>query len=80
MEKNNISEGVFLKRSLSLHGHRTSLSLEQGFWAVLEIAANSQEIPLIQLIKKIDATRTGSLSSALRLYALDFAMKKQTLK
>ena len=46
MEKNNISEGVFLKRSLSLHGHRTSLSLEQGFWAVLEIAANSQEIPL----------------------------------
>lgn len=80
MKKNNISEEVFLKRSLSLHGHRTSLSLEQGFWAVLEVAARSQEIPLIQLIKNIDATRTGSLSSALRLYALDFAMKKKTLK
>ncbi|MDI9638167.1 ribbon-helix-helix domain-containing protein [Kamptonema cortianum] len=80
MEKNNISEGVFLKRSLSLQGHRTSLSLEKGFWAVLEVAAHSQEIPLIQLIKNIDATRTGSLSSALRLYALDFAMKKKTLK
>ncbi len=80
MEKNKIPEAIFLKRSFSLQGHRTSLSLERGFWAVLEIAAHSQEIPLIQLIKKVDATRMGSLSSALRLYALDFAMKKQTLK
>lgn len=80
MEKNKTSEASFIKRSLSLQGHRTSLSLEQGFWTILEVAARSQEIPLIQLIKKIDATRTGSLSSALRLYALDFAMKRKTLK
>ena len=76
MEKNKISEGVFLKRSLTLQGHRTSLSLEKEFWEVLEVAAHSQEIPLIQLIKGIDATRSGSLSSALRLYALAFALKR----
>lgn len=76
MEKNKVSEGIFLKRSLTLQGHRTSLSLEKEFWEVLEIAAHSQKIPLIQLIKEIDATRSGSLSSALRLYALAFAMKR----
>lgn len=76
MEKSEVSKGVFVKRSLTLQGHRTSLSLEQEFWGVLEIAAHSQEISLIQLIKEIDATRSGSLSSALRLYALAFAMKR----
>ena len=80
MEKDKTSEGNFLKRSLTLQGHRTSLSLEKEFWEVLEAAAHSQEIPLIQLIMKIDGTRSGSLSSALRLYALAFAMKRQTLK
>jgi len=62
----------FQKRSLSLHGHKTSVSLEKAFWTVLEDAAISQGISLIQLIKNIDEGRKGNLASALRVYALGF--------
>jgi len=61
---------LFQKRSVSLHGHKTSVSLEKAFWVVLEEVAHSQNISLSQLIKSIDETRRGNLASALRLYAL----------
>lgn len=65
----------FHKRSVSLHGHRTSVSLEKAFWGVLENSAKAQGISLSQLIKDVDAVRQGSLSSALRLYALDYVLR-----
>ncbi len=60
----------FQKRSLTLMGHKTSVALEKAFWRVLEESAQSQGVSLSQLIQEIDSHRTGSLSSALRLYAL----------
>lgn len=68
----------FQKRSLSLHGHKTSVSLEKAFWDVLSEAALSQNISLSQLITNIDESRKGNLASALRLYALEHVGKKQT--
>lgn len=61
---------TFQKRSVSLHGHKTSVSLEKAFWNVLEESARSQNLSLSQLIKNVDENRRGNLASALRLYAL----------
>jgi predicted DNA-binding ribbon-helix-helix protein len=57
------------KRSFSLSGHRTSVALEQEFWAVLDQAAQGSS--LAALVGQIDAMRgQRPLASALRLHAL----------
>lgn len=61
-----------LKRSVTISGHRTSVSLEAEFWdALAEIAAAAKR-PLAQLIDEIDKRegRGKNLSSALRLHVL----------
>lgn len=58
------------KRSVTIAGHRTSVSLEEAFWAALKRAAKDQAVSLNGLIEQIDAERTGNLSSALRVYVL----------
>lgn len=73
------SEGLeghqFQKRSVSLHGHKTSVSLERAFWDVLEQAAKDQNMSLSQLIREIDEKRQGALASALRLYGLGWIQR-----
>ena len=65
------SDGAhFYKRSLSLLGHQTSVALENAFWEVLKEAAEARGISMAHLVREVDATRTGNLSSALRVYAL----------
>ncbi|MEB3701942.1 Ribbon-helix-helix domain-containing protein [Candidatus Bealeia paramacronuclearis] len=59
------------KRSLTLAGHKTSISLEEPFWMLLKAQAFSQGKTLSSLILEIDSSRKGSLSSALRLYILE---------
>ena len=63
---------MLIKRSFSLAGHRTSVALEEPFWAVLERAAARQSTTLAALVAGIDALRTPPhpLASALRLAAL----------
>lgn len=73
----NPDNAHFHKRSVSLHGHKTSVSLEKAFWDVLEKAALSQNISLAQLIKNVDENRHGNLASALRLYALRVVISGQ---
>lgn len=58
------------KRSLSIEGHRTSVSLEQEFWEELKRLAEEEGSSLNALVSRIDAQRSGNLSSALRLYVL----------
>ncbi|WP_018900292.1 ribbon-helix-helix domain-containing protein [Rhizobium sp. 2MFCol3.1] len=60
------------KHSITLHGHRTSLSLEDEFWTELTAIATARTIPLAGLISEIDDNRDAdsNLSSALRLYVL----------
>ncbi len=64
--------GPPVKRSLTLKGHRTSVSLEDEFWLEFRRLAERQEKPLNQLAAEIDAAReidTG-LASAIRVYVL----------
>jgi predicted DNA-binding ribbon-helix-helix protein len=59
------------KRSFALSGHRTSVALEEEFWAVLDGEAKATGQSLAALVAHIDLTRgTRPLASALRLHAL----------
>jgi predicted DNA-binding ribbon-helix-helix protein len=62
------------KRSITIRGHRTSFSLEDAFLAELEAIAVRRSVPLAALVAEIDAARPRStnLSSALRLYVLEW--------
>lgn len=62
-----------VKRSVTIAGHSTSITLEPAFWASLEAAANAAGLPLNALIARIDAerlevVRPPNLASALRLW------------
>ena len=68
-----------LKRSVTISGHRTSVSLEPEFWqALAEIAAGLKQ-PLAQLIDDIDKRqeRGKNLSSALRIFVLAHYRKQK---
>ncbi len=62
------------KRSLTLHGHRTSVSLEAPFWDAFREIAAARQVPLNQLAAEVDDARSGDegLASAIRLYVLAF--------
>lgn len=59
-----------MKRSVRIANHQTSISLEPEFWDELKAIAAREKISLNQLVARVDAGRTGNLSSALRLYVL----------
>jgi predicted DNA-binding ribbon-helix-helix protein len=64
------------KRSVTIAGHRTSVSLEPAFWAGLKEIAEAEAIPLAALIGTVDSTRTANLSSALRVFVLDWVRSR----
>jgi len=64
------------KRSVTLAGHRTSLSLEAEFWQALKAAARADGLSLNALIARIDRERSGNLSSAVRVYLLKRAQQQ----
>ena len=61
-----------VKRSFSLAGHRTSVALEQEFWAALIHIAARRQLTLTALVSATDAGRNDGrpLASALRVLAL----------
>lgn len=65
-----------VKRSFTIAGHRTSISLEAAFWDALKSIAAEERLPLAQLIARIDAGRAGSgLSSEVRVWILQHYRK-----
>ncbi len=61
-----------VKRSLSIAGHRTSISLEEPFWQALKHIAALRGLSLAGLVQDIDKARGRSnLSSAIRVAALE---------
>jgi predicted DNA-binding ribbon-helix-helix protein len=59
------------KHSVTITGHRTSISLEPVFWQELKAAAAERGGSLADLISRIDETRDGNLSSALRVFVVE---------
>ena len=67
---------ALVKRSLTISGHRTSVSLEDAFWRQLEILAAKRAQSMSALIAEIDATRgQANLSSAIRVFVLESALQ-----
>lgn len=65
------------KRSVTLSGHRTSVTLEPDFWEALKEISNAQGTSISTLIQMIDNQRLSGeglqdagLSSAIRTYVL----------
>jgi predicted DNA-binding ribbon-helix-helix protein len=66
------------KRSLTVAGHRTSISLEDPFWEGLATIAASRRQSVAALVASIDRGRTPdtNLSAAIRLAVLDWYRKQ----
>ena len=62
--------GALQKRSVLIAGHSTSVSLEAAFWDALKAIAASRCCSVNALVERIDGTRSGNLSSALRVFVL----------
>ncbi|RYD86659.1 MAG: aryl-sulfate sulfotransferase [Sphingomonadales bacterium] len=65
-----------LKRSVTIAGHQTSISLEPIFWEALEASAEDLALPLNALVAAIDHARIGAdappnLASAIRTWLMD---------
>lgn len=62
-----------VKRSVSIRGHRASLSLEKPFFDELLAIAGRRGLSLAALVAEVDAARPRdtNLSSALRVFVLD---------
>jgi predicted DNA-binding ribbon-helix-helix protein len=61
------------KRSVVVGGHKTSVSLEAEFWSGVKEIALGRKMTLSELVGEIDANRNqGNLSSAIRLFVLDY--------
>lgn len=61
-----------LKRSLTLQGHRTSVSLEAAFWTAFRAIATERGRSVNGLAAELDARRRppASLASAIRVFVL----------
>jgi predicted DNA-binding ribbon-helix-helix protein len=61
-----------IKRTVSIAGRKTSVSLEDAFWHSLKQIAVQRELTLSELVTFIDTDRqNANLSSALRIFVLD---------
>ncbi|WP_371153793.1 ribbon-helix-helix domain-containing protein [Jannaschia sp. 2305UL9-9] len=60
------------KRSLTLHGHRTSVSLEDAFWVAFVEMARQEGVSVNALAARIDRDRgvSAGLASAIRVAVL----------
>jgi predicted DNA-binding ribbon-helix-helix protein len=67
-----------VKHSLTLRGHRTSVSLEAAFWEAFRALAARQNVPLNELAARIDADRGDvGLASAIRVHVLQELQTRQ---
>lgn len=62
-----------VKRSLAIHGHKTSISLEPVFWDMLKAAAAREGLALAALVARIDGERIKAdpapgLAGAIRVW------------
>ena len=62
-----------VKRSVEIAGHKTSISLEPLYWALLKQAAEAESLPINALVARIDAERIAAptppgLAGAVRIW------------
>jgi predicted DNA-binding ribbon-helix-helix protein len=65
-----------IKRSVTISGHATSISLEPVFWDALRGAAASDDRTIVAIVTEIDEARTTNLSSAIRVWLYERAVAR----
>jgi predicted DNA-binding ribbon-helix-helix protein len=68
-------DSAIRKRSVTIAGHPTSVSLEAAFWDALKDIAVARGVSINALIEAIDEGRSGNLSSAIRVFILSEVIK-----
>jgi predicted DNA-binding ribbon-helix-helix protein len=72
---------MIVKRSIVIAGHRTSISLEEPFWRLVQAEAKAEGISVAALVARVDsARRGGNLSSAIRIHVLETMMAKARIE
>jgi predicted DNA-binding ribbon-helix-helix protein len=67
-----LSKSAVTKRSVVIGGHKTSVSLEDPFWAEVRSIADAEKMTVSSLLRRIDRERSNAnLSSAIRVYVLE---------
>lgn len=71
------------KRSLSIHGHPTSVALEPEFWAQVDLAAETKDQSVSALVRDLDDQRLidapeQGLASYIRVWVLKRLTSDQT--
>jgi predicted DNA-binding ribbon-helix-helix protein len=70
-----------VKRSVRIDGHKTSVGLEDEFWNAFKQIAADQNTSIEELALKIDNEREHpNLSSAIRLFVLDYHCRRATIR
>jgi predicted DNA-binding ribbon-helix-helix protein len=65
-------KSLVIKRSIVLHGRKSSITLEDAFWECLRKIADERKVTPSRLVSGIEAGRkTGNLSSVLRVFILE---------
>lgn len=67
----DLKSAVLKKHSVTIAGHRTSISLEQIFWAELRKIAKEKDLSINELVRQLDEARSGSLSGAIRVFVME---------
>jgi predicted DNA-binding ribbon-helix-helix protein len=66
-------KSLVVKRSVTISGHKTSVTLEDVFWEGLHEIAEDRRVPVKSLLGEIDLNRpAANLSSHIRLFVLDY--------
>ena len=82
--KDPIGRSLVVKRTVTVRGHKSSVSLEETFSNALKKIAAHKEASLSELVTKIDDDRTAreqiNLSSAIRLFVLDHYRRNRRVK
>ena len=70
------------KISVTINGHRTSISLERPFSAALRAIAKREKKSVAAIVQMIDRQKAGDdgLSSAVRIWILEYYMKRANLE
>jgi predicted DNA-binding ribbon-helix-helix protein len=81
MKRGAVMKSSIVKHSVFLASHKTSVSLEDDFWNALKKIAGDRHVRLSELIGSIKAQQQhGNLSSALRLFVLEYYRSKAAEK
>jgi predicted DNA-binding ribbon-helix-helix protein len=67
-----------IRRTVYIDGRKTGVCLEDAFWSTLQEIAQAQGATVSQTVTEIDKSRQGAnLSSAIRLFVLDWVRSRQ---